>query len=104
MGSVPIDVKKFYLILSIVGICLFLGIIIPSLRFLIVIAIVIFAILIIGGSIIGLNYNNVVKIHHHESKTKKTISNPRKSDKFIKHLKGLSNARMQNANNRNVNG
>lgn len=71
MGSVPIDVKKFYLILSIVGICLFLGIIIPSLRFLIVIAIVIFAILIIGGSIIGLNYNNVVKIHHHESKTKK---------------------------------
>ena len=104
MGSVPIDVKKFYLILSMVGICLLLGIIIPSLRFLIAIAIVIFAILIIGGSIIGLNYNNVVKIHHHESETKKTISNPRKSDKFIKHLKGLSNARMQNANNRNVNG
>ena len=104
MGSVPIDVKKFYLILSIMGICLLTGIVIPSMRFLIAIALLIFAVLIIGGGIIALNYNNVVKKHHHESETKKIISNAKKSEKFIKHLKGLSNARMTDANNRNVNG
>ena len=53
---------------------------------------------------IGIKYNEVGKRHYHEEETKKIISNPKKSDKFIKHLKGLSNARMKNANNKKVNG
>ncbi len=49
-------------------------------------------------------YRNSDARHHHETETKKHMSNIRRVDELIKRETGLSNSRMQGANNRNVSG
>ena len=121
IGSVPLNVKNIYKILAMIGIFFGVGMIFPGMlrpdsilsaemcsnsmiRIAVFFTTVIIAmIFFLVVAAIGIKYNEVGERHHHESETKKTISNIKKSDKFIKHLKSLSNARMKNANNRNIN-
>ena len=49
-------------------------------------------------------YRNQGARHSHETETKTNMTNLRKEDVFVKKLKGLSNARMKNANNTRVSG
>lgn len=49
-------------------------------------------------------YRNSDARHHHETETKKHMSNIRRVDELIKRKTGLSNSRMEGANNRNVSG
>ena len=51
-----------------------------------------------------MRYRNSNARHHHETETKKNMFNLRKVDTFIRHEKGLTNARMQGANNTKVSG
>lgn len=51
-----------------------------------------------------LRYRNSNARHHHETETKKRILNLRKIDNLIKHEKGISNSRIEGANNTNVSG
>lgn len=49
-------------------------------------------------------YRNSGARHHYEDETKNTMTNLRKKDVFIKSKKGLSNSRMDGANNNKVSG
>ena len=49
-------------------------------------------------------YRNTGARHKYELETKKEVSNLKKTDNLIKHEKGLSNSRMNGANNNSVNG
>ncbi len=51
-----------------------------------------------------LRYRNSNARHHHETETKKKIFNLTKIDNFIKHKRGLSNSRIEGANNTEVSG
>lgn len=51
-----------------------------------------------------LRYRNSNVRHHHETETKKKMFNLRKIDNLIKHEKGLSNSRIEGANNTRVSG
>ena len=51
-----------------------------------------------------LRYRNSNARHHHETETKKNMFNLRKTDNLIKHEKGLSNSRIDGANNTKVSG
>ncbi len=51
-----------------------------------------------------MRYRNSNARHHHETETNKKMFNIKKVDNFIKHEKGLSNSRMQGANNTKVSG
>ena len=51
-----------------------------------------------------LRYRNSNARHHHETETKKNIFNLKKIDNFVKHEKGLSNSRIEGANNTKVSG
>lgn len=52
--------------------------------------------------IIFLKYRNTNARHHHETETKTKMENLQKKDILTDHLRGLSNARMRNANNTRV--
>ena len=49
-------------------------------------------------------YRNAGARHHHETETKRNVSNMMTVDNFIKHEKGLSNSTMSGANNKTVKG
>lgn len=49
-------------------------------------------------------YRNSDARHHHETETKKNMSNMRKVDELIRRKTGLSNSSMEGANNKNVMG
>ncbi len=53
---------------------------------------------------IYLRYRNTDKRHKHESETKASLHNVREDDRFHRSLKGVSNSKMQNANNNEVRG
>ena len=48
-------------------------------------------------------YRNSNARHKYESETKTQMSNLRKQDEYVRRLSGLSNSRMNGANNTNVN-
>ena len=54
--------------------------------------------------IMYMKYRNTNARHHHETETKTKIFNLRKVDKLIKRQTGLSNAKMEGANNKRVSG
>lgn len=54
--------------------------------------------------IIYIRYRNSNARHHHETETKKKIFNLKKVDNLIKHEKGLSNSKIEGANNTKVSG
>ncbi|MCL3862499.1 hypothetical protein [Actinotalea sp. K2] len=49
-------------------------------------------------------YRNTDKRHRHESETKASMHDVRAADQFHRSLRGVSNARMKGANNRQVHG
>jgi hypothetical protein len=51
-----------------------------------------------------LRYRNADKRHKHESETRATLHDVRAADQFHRSLTGLSNSRMQGANNHAVRG
>ena len=54
--------------------------------------------------IMKLRYRNSNARHNHETETKKSIFNLKKSDKLIKHQTGLTNSKIIGANNKKVSG
>ncbi len=51
-----------------------------------------------------LRYRNTDKRHNHESETEASIHNLREDDRFHRSLKGVSNSKMSDANNKQVRG
>ena len=49
-------------------------------------------------------YRNMDKRHKHESETKSTVDNLKKSDVFREHRKGLSNSRIAGQNDSDIKG
>lgn len=100
MGSVPIHMPKLFGISALVEI---LGILAMYLidweySFLFLLSGIIYFIIMFT------NYRNSNARHTYETETKKTISNLRKVDNFIQSKKGMTNATMNGANNKRVNG
>ena len=54
--------------------------------------------------IIYLRYRNTNARHHHETETKTNMTNVNQIDKLIKRETGLTNSRINGANNTNVSG
>lgn len=52
--------------------------------------------------VVYFKYRNVDKRHGHESETASELHNVRAGDRYVRSLKGLSNAKMKGANNRAV--
>ena len=101
MGSVPIHMPKLFGISALVELVGFIAYILASdfdYKF----------IFLLAGAIYFLinymRYRNSNARHHHETETKKNMFNLRKVDNLIKHEKGLSNSRIQGANNTKVSG
>jgi hypothetical protein len=51
-----------------------------------------------------LRYRNTDKRHHHERETTTSIENMRRYDNLAEHRKGLSNARMKDSNESQIEG
>ena len=100
MGSVPIHMPKLLLVSALVEILGIIGAVeIDSdfSWFFLLTGIIYFMIMYS-------RYRNKGARHLHETETKKTMSNVQCADNFIKHEKGLSNSRINGANNNNVSG
>lgn len=101
MGSVPIHMPKLFGISALIEIVALIAFLFASdfdYRFLFLLAGIIFFF------VNYMRYRNSGARHYHETETKRNMFNIRKVDNFIKHEKGLSNSRMQGANNTTVNG
>ena len=101
MGSVPIHMPKLFgisVLVELVGFIAYLLIRDFDYRFIFLFAGIIYFF------IMYLRYRNSNARHHHETETKKNISNIRKVDKLIQHKRGLSNSKMSGANNNKVSG
>ena len=100
MGSVPIHMPKLIgvsILVEILGILAMLYIDFDY-SFLFLLAGILYFILMF------LRYRNANARHTYETETKKTTSNLRKVDNFIRTEQGLTNATMDGANNTRVNG
>ena len=100
MGSVPIHIPKLLGASTLVEIFGILGMIYIDwdYSFLFLLAGFIYFL------VMYVKYRNANARHTYETETKKSISNLRKEDNFIQSKKGLSNATMNGANNKNVSG
>lgn len=101
MGSVPIHMPKLLGVSALVELFGFIAFLLASdfdYKF------IFFLIGIIYFFVNYMRYRNSNARHHHETETKKNMFNLRKVDTFIRHEKGLTNARMQGANNTKVSG
>lgn len=100
MGSVPIHMPKLFGISCAVELLGWLTMLLVSFEY--------EWLFLLSGFIyffvMYLRYRNSNARHHHEKETKRKMFNLRKVDEFIKHKKGLSNARMEGANNTRVSG
>lgn len=54
--------------------------------------------------LIYLRYRNTDKRHKHESETEASLHNLREDDRYHRALRGVSNSKMQDANNHEVRG
>lgn len=101
MGSVPIHMPKLILIslfIEILGIIAMIFTSDSEYNWIFLSPGIIYFIVIYS------KYRNSGARHKYELETKKQISNLRKEDSLIKHERGLSNSRMNGANNNSVNG
>lgn len=101
MGSVPIHMPKLFGISCIVELIGLIAMILArnfKFRFIFLL------IGIIYFFIMYMKYRNVDARHHHETETNKKMFNLRKVDKLIKRQTGLTNSRMNGANNKRVSG
>ena len=101
MGSVPIHMSKLILvsvIVEIIALILMLFVDLDDNGWVFLLA---------GPLYYGLmymKYRNKKARHYHEIETKRKIFNLKKSDVFVKTETGLSNSRIEGANNTRVNG
>lgn len=100
MGSVPIHMPKLFAVSCVVELLGWLATLLMDFKY--------EWIFLLSGFIyffaMYLRYRNSNARHHHETETKKKILNLRKIDNLIKHEKGISNSRIEGANNTNVSG
>ena len=100
MGSVPIHMPKLFGVSCIVELLGWLATLIMEFDY--------EWIFLLSGFIyffvMYVRYRNSNARHHHETETKRKIFNLRKMDNFIRQEKGLSNSRMEGANNTRVSG
>lgn len=101
MGSVPIHIPKLFGISALIELLCFLAYHFMAdfqYRFLFLLIGIIYFFVNYG------RYRNSGARHHHETETNKKMYNLSKEDHFIRHEIGLSNSRMQGANNTDVSG
>ena len=100
MGSVPIHMPKLFAVSCVVELLGWFATLLIDFKY--------EWIFLLSGFIyffaMYLRYRNSNARHHHETETKKKILNLRKIDNLIKHEKGISNSRIEGANNTNVSG
>lgn len=100
MGSVPIHMPKLFGISALVEVLGLLAMLFVDWDYS-------WAFLLAGFIyffIIFSKYRNQGARHKYESETKKKIENVKKLDRFVKHKKGLTNAKIEGANNTNISG
>lgn len=100
MGSVPLHLPKLFgisFLVEILGILLMLWVEFDYSWLFALAGFIYFFIMYI-------RYRNSDARHHHETETKKQMLNLRKVDTLIKNEKGLTNSKIQGANNLNVSG
>lgn len=100
MGSVPIHMPKLIGVSAAIEVLCFLAMLFIKFDYN-------FLFLLIGLIFFCVNYfryRNTGERHHHETETPTEIFNLRKSDRLVKRLTGLSNSKMEGANNTNVSG
>ena len=102
MGSVPIHKPKLFLISLLVGLFGFISSIIASLFTDSEYVWLLFLAGVLYYGFIYLRYRNTNARHRHESETNATMENVLQSDVFNKKLTGLSNSKMNGANNFSV--
>ena len=99
MGSIPLDLTKLVMVSMVVEIIGILMMILASdfeYNWLFALAGFIFFFMM------NIRYRNANARHKHEIETKKEMKNLRSEDIYIKKLKGLTNSKMNGANNKNV--
>lgn len=99
MGSVPIHMPKLFGISALVELLGFIAYMLASdfnYRSIFLLAGIVYFFVMYR------RYRNSNARHHHETETKKKMFNLRKRDNLIKHEKGLSNSRIEGANNTRV--
>lgn len=98
MGSVPIHIPKLFGVSCIVELLGFLLTLITDFDY--------EWIFLLSGFIyffvMYLRYRNSNARHHHETETKRNIFNLRKRDNFIRHENGLTNSKINGANNKKI--
>ncbi len=100
MGSIPLNIPKLLGIsvaLEILGILMMAFIDSDYSWIFLLLGFLFFAIMF-------LRYRNLNARHHYETETKKTISNVRKSDQFIRNERNLSNNKIEGVNNNSISG
>lgn len=100
MGSVPIHMPKLFAVSCLVEILGWIAMRLTDFDYNWIFLLAGFAYFFI----MLLRYRNLNARHHHETETKKRILNLKKTDNFIKHEVGLSNSKMEGANNTKVSG
>ena len=100
MGSVPIHMPKLIGVSALVELIGFLSMLWIDFDYNWIFLLLGFAFFFIMYS----RYRNAGARHHHETETKRNVSNMITVDNFIKHEKGLSNSSMSGANNRKITG
>ena len=98
MGSVPIHMPKLLIVSGIVEILGILSMLWIDFEYN---WIFLFTGFVFFGIMMA-RYRNAGARHHHETETKRQISNVQAVDNFIKHEKGLSNSQIRGCNNRLV--
>lgn len=99
MGSIPLDLTKLVMVsmvVEIIGILMMLFASDFEYNWLFALAGFIFFFMM------NIRYRNANARHKHEIETKKEMKNLRSEDIYIKKLKGLTNSKMNGANNKNV--
>jgi ribosomal protein S27E len=107
MGSVPVHkIKLLFVsaIIELIGIFIGTSIIMSSDDDAAMLGLLGYTVGFIYYFAIWKKYRNADQRHFYEKETKADLKNMQKSDEFVEHYKGLSNASMSGANNRRVEG
>ena len=100
MGSVPIHMPKLVIVSLLIELLCFIGMMLWDSDYNWLLLLVGFIYFFVMHS----RYRNSGARHHHEVETKKTMSNLRQVDNFVKHRNHIRNSSMDGANNRRIEG
>lgn len=101
IGSVPIHMPKLWAVSILIEIIAFIGVLLArdfKYKWLFLIAGIIYY------AVMYSRYRNQGARHYHEKETEKNMTNLKQYDELIKHETGLTNSRMEGANNTRVTG